>query len=173
MSFTATAGQATGQTLGVYLGVTSGTQAEWDNVRLEASAGGGGGNDFTDWIAGFSGVGGETGFEDDPDKDGNANGLENYFGTDPSASSEGVISGSLSGNTFTFTHPLNDNPADDVTAVYEWSTTLGGFTADGASDGTNIVSFAQGAPVDGVVTVTATITGPAPDKLFVRVSATN
>ena len=173
VSFTATAGQATGQTLGVYLGVTSGTQVEWDNVRLEASAGGGGGNDFTDWIAGFPGVGGETGFEDDPDKDGNANGLENYFGTDPSASSEGVISGSLSGNTFTFTHPLNDNPADDVTAVYEWSTTLGGFNADGASDGTNTVSFAQGAPVDGVVTVTATITGPVPDKLFVRVNATN
>ncbi len=34
VSFVATGGQATGQTLGVYLGVTGGTQAEWDNVRL-------------------------------------------------------------------------------------------------------------------------------------------
>lgn len=34
VSFVATGAQATGQTLGVYLGVTSGTQAEWDNVRL-------------------------------------------------------------------------------------------------------------------------------------------
>jgi len=41
VSFTATAGQATGQTLGVYLGVTSGTQVEWDNVRLEKTGGGG------------------------------------------------------------------------------------------------------------------------------------
>ncbi len=45
VSFVATAGQATGQTIGVYLGVTSGTQVEWDNVRLEASIGGGGGVD--------------------------------------------------------------------------------------------------------------------------------
>ena len=35
VSFTATAAEA-GQTLGVYLGVTSGTQAEWDNVRIQA-----------------------------------------------------------------------------------------------------------------------------------------
>jgi hypothetical protein len=37
VSFTATAGQA-GQTYGVYLGVTAGTQAEWDNVRLDVVA---------------------------------------------------------------------------------------------------------------------------------------
>ncbi|MCH1508704.1 MAG: hypothetical protein L7T84_05835, partial [Akkermansiaceae bacterium] len=36
VSFTATAAQATGQTLGIYLEVTSGTQVEWDNVRLNA-----------------------------------------------------------------------------------------------------------------------------------------
>ena len=34
--FTATPDQATGQTLGIYLGVTSGMQVDWDNVRLEA-----------------------------------------------------------------------------------------------------------------------------------------
>jgi len=34
VSFVATGAQATGQTLGVYFGVTGGTQAEWDNVRL-------------------------------------------------------------------------------------------------------------------------------------------
>ena len=33
VSFTAT-GAENGQTLGVYIGVTSGTQAEWDNIRL-------------------------------------------------------------------------------------------------------------------------------------------
>ncbi len=34
VAFTATPSEATGQTLGIYIGVTSGTQAEWDNVRL-------------------------------------------------------------------------------------------------------------------------------------------
>ncbi|MGB1129724.1 MAG: FecR domain-containing protein [Haloferula sp.] len=34
VSFIATPEQATGQTLGIYLGVTSGMQVEWDNVRL-------------------------------------------------------------------------------------------------------------------------------------------
>lgn len=36
VSFTATPAQATGQTLGIYLGVTRGMQVEWDNVRLMA-----------------------------------------------------------------------------------------------------------------------------------------
>ena len=36
VEFTATGAQATGQTLGIYLEVTSGTQVEWDNVRLSA-----------------------------------------------------------------------------------------------------------------------------------------
>jgi len=36
VSFTATPAQATGQTLGIYLGVTSGDQVEWDKVRLMA-----------------------------------------------------------------------------------------------------------------------------------------
>lgn len=36
-----------------------------------------------------------TGFNDDPDKDGQANRLKNFLGTDPSASSQGLKASSL------------------------------------------------------------------------------
>ena len=76
-------------------------------------------------------------------------------------------------NTFTFTHPLNATPADDLTATYRWSTDLQTFYNDGDPNGagTTTVTFVQGTPSGGMVTVTATITGTEiPDKLFVTVA---
>ncbi len=132
-----------------------------------------GGNDYSDWIAGYPGVGGLTAFNDDSDNDGNDNGVENYFGTDPGVFSEGVVSGGLSGNIFTFTHPLNATPADDISAAYLWSTDLATFYADGDDNGAGTtVTFSQGVPSAGMVTVTATITGPVPAKLFVNIEVT-
>ena len=46
-------------------------------------------------FTGFPRVGALTGFNDDPDKDGQANRLKNFLGTDPSASSQGLIVGSV------------------------------------------------------------------------------
>ena len=136
-------------------------------------SGGGGGNDYTDWIADFPGVGVLTGFNDDADNDGNSNGLESYYGTDPSVFTAGVVSGGLSGNTFTFTHPLNETPLDDVSGAYLWSTDLETFYADGGDNGAGTtVTFSQGVPSAGMVTVTATITGPVPAKLFVNIEVT-
>ena len=84
-----------------------------------------------------------------------------------------MVSGDVTGNTFTFTHPLNDTPADDVSAAYRWSTDLVTFYADTEDNGAGTtVSFAQGAPSGGMVTVTATIAGPVPAKLFVDVEVT-
>jgi hypothetical protein len=132
-----------------------------------------GGNDFTDWIGGYS-VGGQTGIDDDPDGDGVDSGVENFFGTAPDTFTQGLVSGSVDSgaNTFTFTHPLNANPADDLTAVYRWSTDLKDFHDDGDPNGagTTTVGFVQGPPSGGMVTVTATISGTViPDKLFVNV----
>jgi len=132
-----------------------------------------GGNNFADWITGYPGVGAQTGFGNDPDNDRLASGLENYFGTDPAVASTGLAAGTVTGNTFTFSHPLNDTPADDISATYRWSKDLATFLDDGDTDGDGTtVDFVQGTPAGGTVTVTATITGPATARLFVDVRVT-
>ena len=64
-----------------------------------------GGNDYADWIAGYS-VGALTGLDDDADGDGNGNGVENYFGTAPDEFSQGLVASTVDtgANTVTFTH---------------------------------------------------------------------
>ena len=136
-------------------------------------------NDFADWIGLYPGAASDPSFGGDPDFDGKGSGLENYYGTDPGvADYAGLVAGAVTtgaSNTFTFAHPLNDNPApaDDLTAGCRWSINLQDFYADGAANGagTTTVSFAQGAPSDGLVTVTATVTGSViPDRLFVDIA---
>jgi hypothetical protein len=133
------------------------------------------GTGYANWIADFD-VGTETGFSDDSDKDGNGNGLENFFGTDPSVFSAGLAAVTTEGgNTFSFTHPINPTPADDVSAVYRWSEDLQTFYADGDPNGagTTTVSFSPGTPSGGMVTVTATITGTViPGKLYMNIEVT-
>ena len=125
---------------------------------------------FTEWVSAYS-LGGLSGLGDDPDGDRLTNSIENYFGTDPGVSSQGIEAVAFSPGanaTFTFTHPLNVNPASDLTASYIWSKDLITFHADGAADGSTTVTFAQGQPSHGQVAVTATILGPA-SKVFVAV----
>ena len=135
----------------------------------------GGGNTFANWIGGFTVLNGLTGFNDDPDGDGLDNGLENFLGTAPNAGNAGLTAGALSGNTFTFTHPQNATPASDVSApAYTWSTDLQTFHASGASAGGTTVNLvaAPNTPSAGTTTVTATVTGTVPPKLFVRLGVT-
>ena len=103
-------------------------------------------------------------------------GLENFFGTNPGVFTAGLLAGVLTtngSNTFTFTHPQSGTPADDVSGpAYTWSTDLQTFNADGATVGPTTVSFspAVDTPSAGTTTVTATITGTVPEKIFVNVS---
>ncbi len=132
-----------------------------------------GGDTFADWISGKTGVGGQTALGDDPDGDGNDNGVENFFGTEPGIFSGGLVISAVDtgAGTFTFTHPQG-TLAGDLTATYRWSTDLVTFHDDGASSGGTTVSFSTvpNPVVAGTPTaVTATVTGTPVQKLFVRV----
>jgi hypothetical protein len=136
-------------------------------------------NNFSDWISSFA-VGELNGFGDDPDGDGMVSGLENFFGTSPDvADAAGLRSMKLSTagvTSFTFTHPENANPADDLSAVYQWSAELESFHDDGASNAAGTtVNFVKSpdSSTPNITTVTATITGSTiPESLFVRVKVT-
>jgi len=127
-------------------------------------------NTYASWIATYPGVGALTGFNDDADGDGIDNGLENLFGTNPSVSSQGITQVAKSGNTITFQHPANASPAGDVSAAYVWSTDLATFHADGATVGGTTVAFSTTTQA-GTITVTATITGTVPAKVFTAFKA--
>jgi hypothetical protein len=131
-------------------------------------------NTYASWISGYPAVGALSGFNDDADRDGIVNGIENLFGTNPTQSSQGIVQVARSGNTVTFQHPENASPAADVTADYVWSTDLVSFHANGATAGGISVNFADSAnsPVAGTTTVTATVTGTMPAKLFISLKAT-
>ncbi|MGJ8652430.1 MAG: beta strand repeat-containing protein [Opitutaceae bacterium] len=142
---------------------------------------------FDTWAASNGLTGGNEGPTDDPDGDGEN--LYEYFFWDSDPLTADVFgseltgldgSGALSG-TLVFSH---DRPKDisDVTVTYQWTTDLtAGWTDDGASDGTNTVTFATGTlgvPANGnstdyeSVEVTATVTVGTPTQIFVRVSVT-
>lgn len=152
--------------------------AAWDEVRWGSSydsvtLGQGTGTGFTAWISGYPGVGVKNGFTDDADGDGLANGVENLFGSNPSVANPGITQVAGSGGSITFQHPRNATPATDVTPSYRWSTDLVTFYASGASAGGTTVTIAAqpDLPSVGISTVTATVTGTQPKRLFVRMQA--
>jgi hypothetical protein len=134
------------------------------------------GDTFADWIAdpAFAIAPEDQAANDDPDGDGIDNAVENLFGTHPGEFSQGLLAGTSSGNSFTFTHPRNASPASDLTPAYRWSTNLtdwyDGDNLDGPGGGltVNIVPSPAGPPT---TTVTATASQPVP-RLFVRVEVT-
>ena len=126
--------------------------------------------DFATWIGGYD-VGGLTGFDEDPDGDGLKNGLENFFGTDPSTANQGLTNVMKVGDTLTFQHPKNSLPASDLTAAFFWSRDLSAWYAGGdENEGTTLTfTTSENTPAPGVATVTATIGGTVPSSVFTKV----
>jgi hypothetical protein len=126
-------------------------------------------NDFSGWIAGYPGVGGQTGLGEDPDGDGLPNGVEAWFGTQPDESSGGLGNFSSDGATTTFTHPRSANPPVDLRIVYQWSPNLVEWFACDGVDGpvTGETVAVSSNTTHTTTTVTATASEPL-DGLFLR-----
>ena len=163
-SFTATATEA-GQTLGIALS-TTGTQTEWDNVRLTATIPPPA-NTFVNWIGGFGLAVADQDFDDDSDGDGLENGLEAWFGTHPGQFSTGIADISNIGLVTTFSHPQHDDPPSDLTGYYEWSPNLSDWYASGSGpvDGPS-VTFTPN--TNGSTTTVTATASEALDHLFIR-----
>lgn len=136
-------------------------------------------NTYATWIAGFPGAAGAPGFGQDADGDGVTNGVEHVLGTDPSASSSGLVQVSSTGTSVKFRHTLTNDLASDVTRTYQWSTDLVNWNASGATNAggtTAAISSStitdNAAPANDVIEVTVSVTGGPSGKVFARLVAT-
>ena len=156
----------------------------WDNVvvsREWAALSGGGApvNTYATWIAGFPAVGALSGFNDDADRDGLTNGVENFLGGNPSQFTQGLVQAASVGNQLTFRHRKNNTPATNVSTIYEWTTDLVNWFASGQTNAqsvsaviTSAIITDQAAPLNDIIEITVAPSSPKPIKFFTRVKAT-
>jgi len=120
------------------------------------------------WIAGYPGVGGLTGFSDDPDGDGIGNGLEWVLGGDPSVAGRSIlpaVAGSAGGGvTLVFNRSIDT--ISETTLTVEWDTVFGGAFAHSVAVG----AANSGPDANGV---TVSVDTPSPGQVTVHIPASN
>ena len=128
---------------------------------------------FAAWVSGFA-VGALTGLNDDPDKDGLPNGVENLLGSSPAGFNHGLSLVSGGGSSVVFLHSRSNTPAGDLVGGYEWSTNLTTWSASGvANAGTTVTLVASTvtdttAPANDLIQVSATVSAGTPPRVYVR-----
>jgi hypothetical protein len=146
------------------MGQTTGDTFAFDNVGLVGDI-----PTYSQWIADFGLDEAARDFNDDPDHDQLANGLEAWFGTHPGEFGSGLILLAADGQVATFSHPRNENPPGDLSGSYQWSPNLidwyAGDGVDGPPGGPVLTIGAS--PAGSATTVTATSSAPA-GRVFVR-----
>ncbi|MEO5714449.1 MAG: autotransporter-associated beta strand repeat-containing protein [Luteolibacter sp.] len=134
---------------------------------LQLTVPGGGGSDYDSWAASIPGTFTPTTSTADADHDGLTNQQEYAFGLVPnSGSSVNPITAQLDKTTGMFTYTRRKPTLTGLVYAYEYSTTLGGWTAFTPTT----TSTNSGDPVEAItVTVPAALTTNS--KIFVRVTA--
>ncbi|WP_052572718.1 hypothetical protein [Haloferula sp. BvORR071] len=135
-------------------------------------------DDYLAWISGYP-VAGQSGFDQDPDHDGLANGIEQVLGTSPASSNSGLHEVAATGpHSYRFRHSRTNAPATDVTASYEWSANLLDWKASGETDPNGVTATIASsvitdttAPGVDEIEVTVTVTGGSTNKVFARLKA--
>jgi hypothetical protein len=128
-------------------------------------------SNFSSWISdpAFGLDPADRDFNDDPDGDDLANGLEAWLGTNPGQFSAGLSGPSTDGTTTTFNHPQNANPPSDLTAFYQWSPNLIDWYASDGADGPVGGPTVTAVPDTVGTTTTVTTTASEPTgRLFLR-----
>jgi probable HAF family extracellular repeat protein len=132
---------------------------------------------FAEWVAGFSGLGGQNGFTDDPDLDGLQSGLEKFFGLhpgDPAGFGLRLLSGS--GGLPLLEHTRAPEFGSDATTTYEWSLDLRNWHPSGAlTSGVSVLLNPE--VISGVGAALKTVrivpqVAGQPDRLFYRLNLT-
>ena len=124
-------------------------------------------NDYDAWISNYPDLGDQNAFDQDSDNDGIKNGIENFFGFNPTSFSVGLHNiQQPSFNRITVSHPVNPSGIFGVGAIYEWSDDLVNFYRSGQLDENGAsVTFSASPVVNDEVHVTATMNGIIPAQL--------